>query len=67
LIEVLDRHDRHFQSAHLPKGKKPTKAIVVPRPREVAKRKSRRNATGEELAAMVKRLGGAKVAGRRAS
>lgn len=61
LIEVIDRHDRNFIQAHSKKGSPKPKALRVPRPTD-GKTKKKRNATGDELAEMVGKLGGAKVA-----
>lgn len=60
LIEVLDRHDRHFIISNSKKGAAKPKALRVPRPIDAVK-KTKRNATGDELAAMVGKLHGAKV------
>jgi hypothetical protein len=60
LIEVLDRHDRHYIITHSKRHAAKPKALKVPRPVDVAP-KTKRNATGDELAEMVGKLGGAKV------
>lgn len=65
LIELLDRHDRHFQRANSKKGARTTKPVVVQRPSDIAKRGQRRPATGDELRGMIGRLGGAAVGGAR--
>jgi hypothetical protein len=58
MIEVLDRHDRNFIVANSKKNAAKPKALHIPRPRDS---KPKRNATGDELAKMVGKLGGAKV------
>jgi hypothetical protein len=58
LIEVLDRHDRNFVIANSKKNARKPKPLKVPRP---GKPKKKRNATGDELAALVGKLGGAVV------
>lgn len=60
MIELLDRHDRNFIRAHSKKGAQQPRPVKVPRPRD-AHRPPRRNATGEELAAMMGKLGVPKV------
>lgn len=62
LIEVLDRHDRHFILAHSKRGAAKPKALKVPRPRDLLRRlRKKRPATGEELAGMMGAMGGAKL------
>lgn len=58
MVEVLDRHDRHFIIANSKKNAPKPKPLRIPRP---GKAKKKRNATGDELAALVGKLGGAVV------
>lgn len=61
LIEITDRHDRHFVIANSRKNARKPRAFQIPRPRD-RRGGRKRNATGDELARMVKGLGGARVA-----
>lgn len=62
LLELLDRHDRHFVIAHSKQNARKPKPLRVPRPRDQAARRERRPATGAEIANLAAGLGGAKVA-----
>lgn len=61
IAELIDRADRNFIAAHSKRNARKPRPIQITRPGELARRKRRRNATGEELAAMVGKLGGAIV------
>ena len=61
LIEVLDRHDRHFIEANRKKGAKRPKPIHIPRPRDISRNRAKRPATPEELRRIVGEVGGAVV------
>lgn len=58
MVEVLDRHDRHFIIANSKSNAPKPKPLRIPRPGAA---KKKRNATGDELAALVGKLGGAVV------
>lgn len=61
IAELVDAGNRLFFSANSKKGTRLPRPIRIPRPSE-RRRRRKRNATGEELARMVGRVGGAVVA-----
>ena len=61
IAELVDQSNRLFVMAHQKKGAKKPKPIQITRPRELRERGRRRPATGEEIAALVKSLGGGRV------
>jgi hypothetical protein len=64
IAQLVDHSNRLFVSANSKKGAKVPRPIAIPRPGDRAR--ERRQASGEEVAAMTRKLGGMIVPARKA-